>query len=126
MEREAPGTPLKVSITLTDLVSGHNVAPSLFEDDHKLNALSTALDELKQRFGPQSVIFAEMRGSQPVDPKQAAVPTRISFQHIPDISDGTKRRKPSQPRATPLASRELLEQMAALLDPLEPPPIDNE
>ena len=121
-----PGTPLKVGIVLSDLVSGHNVAQPLFEENRKLNALSTALDELKQRFGPQSVIVAEMRGSQPVDPKQAAVPTRIAFNHIPDIFEGTKRRKPSQSQATPLASRELLEQMAALLDPLEPPPIDDE
>ena len=125
-KEKPPGTPLKVGIVLSDLVSGHNVAQPLFEEDRKLNALSEALDELKQRFGPQSVIFAEMRGSQPVDPKQAAVPTRIAFNHIPDISGGTKRQKSSQSQATPLASRELLEQMAALLDPLEPPPIDDE
>lgn len=121
-----PGTPLKVGITLSDLISGHNVARPLFEEDRKLNALSAALDELKQRFGPQSVIVADMRGSQPVDPKQAAVPTRIAFNHIPDISGGAKRQKPSQPPTAAFASRELREQMAALLDPLEPPPIDNE
>ena len=125
-KEKPPGTPLKVGITLSDLVSGHNVAQPLFEEDRKLNALSTALDELKQRFGPQSIIVADMRGSKPVDPKQAAVPTRIAFNHIPDISGGTKRRKPSQPETTSLASRELLEQMAAILDPLEPPPIDDE
>ncbi len=125
-KEKPPGKPLKVGITLTDLVSGHNIAQPLFEEDRKLNALSTALDELKQRFGPQSVIFAEMRGSQPVDPKQAAVPTRIAFNHIPDISNGPKRQKPSPPQTSALASRELLEQMAALLDPLEPPPIDDE
>lgn len=127
MWKEKPsGTPLKVGIVLSDLVSGHNVAQPLFEENRKLNALSEALDELKQRFGPQSVIFAEMRGSQPVDPKQAAVPARIAFNHIPDISGGTKRRKPSQQQTTAIASRELLEQMAMLLDPLEPPPIDDE
>ena len=125
-KEKPPGKPLKVGITLTDFVSGHNVAQPLFEEDRKLNALSTALDELKQRFGPQSVIFAEMRGSQPVDPKQAAVPTRIAFSHIPDISNGPKDRKPPQPPTSAVASRQLLEQMAALLDPFEPPPIDDE
>ena len=127
MWNEKPtGKPLKIGITLTDLVSGHNVGQQLFEEDRKLNALSTALDELKQRFGPQSVIFAEMRGSKPVDPKQAAVPTRIAFNHIPALSDGSSRRTSSQPQNAPLASRELLEQMAALLDPLEPQPLDDE
>ncbi len=125
-KEKPPGTPLKIGITLSDLVSGNNVAQPLFEEDRKLNALSTALDELKQRFGPQAVIFAEMGGKRSVDPKQAAVPTRIAFNHIPDISNGPQRPKPSQSQDAPLASRQILEQMAALLDPLEPPPIDDE
>src|SRR5207245_498063 len=39
-KEKPPGTPLKVGITLSDLVSGHNVAQQLFEEDRKLNALS--------------------------------------------------------------------------------------
>ena len=115
-KEKPPGAPLKVSVTLSDLVSGHNVAQPLFEEDRRLNALSTALDELKQRFGPQSVQFAEMRGSQPVDPKQTPVPDRIAFNHIPDISNGT------QTAPTKLTSQQLLEQMAALLDSQEVDP----
>jgi DNA polymerase-4 len=112
MWKEKPrGTPLKISITLSDLVSGQNIAEPLFEEDRKLRTLSFALDELKQQFGPQSVIVADMRGTQPVNPKQAGVTTRIAFHHIPDISVGR-----SQPTPRRMSDVELLEHMAALLD----------
>ncbi|MBC7815544.1 MAG: DNA polymerase [Planctomycetaceae bacterium] len=127
-KEKPPGTPLKIGITLSDLVSGHNVAQPLFDEDRKLNALSAALDEVKQRFGPQSIIVADMRGSdsRPVDPKKAAVPTRIAFNHIPDISNGPRRMPPTSDQSSAPASRELLEQMAALMDSSDPYPLDEE
>jgi DNA polymerase-4 len=110
--KEKPrGIPLQVGVTLSDLVSGQNIAEPLFEEDRKLRALSLALDELKQRFGPQSVIVADMRGSQPVNPQQAGVPTRIAFNHIPDISAGSSRPQPQR-----ISDVVLLEHMATLLD----------
>ena len=109
-----PEIPFKVSVTLSNLVSSSNVAQPLFDEDRKLNALSDAIDELKQRFGPQAVQYAEMRGSQPLDPKQNPTTDRIAFNHIPDISSGKK--TTPQASAIKLSSRQLLDQMAALLD----------
>lgn len=123
-KEKPPGTPLKVGVVLGDLVSASNVAQSLFDEDRKLGALSSALDEIKQRLGPQAVMFAEMRGSESADPRQTAVPTRIAFNRIPDLAlEAPEKSKPRTPaasagNATPPA-RQLLEQMAALLDPFD-------
>lgn len=115
-KEKPPETPLKVGVTLSNLVSSNNVAQPLFDEDRKLNALSTAMDELKLRFGPQVVQFAEMRGTQPFDPKQNPTPDRIAFNHIPDISNAGSKKAASQTSSSKLSSHQLLDQMAALLD----------
>lgn len=76
-----PGTPLQVGVVLSDLVHDRNMAPPLFEADHKLRNLAHAMDEVQQKFGHQSVYFAGMRGTR------AQIPTRIAFTHVPEIED---------------------------------------
>ncbi len=79
-ERRPPGKPLKVGVTLEELVSRENAAPSLFESDRKRRSLSQAMDVLNTRFGIHSVYFGAMHG------QQTRNHTRIAFTRIPDLS----------------------------------------
>lgn len=79
-EQRPPGKPLKVGVTLEELVSGENAAPSLFESDRKRRSLSQAMDALNTRFGIHSVYFGAMHG------EQTRNHTRIAFTRIPDLA----------------------------------------
>jgi DNA polymerase IV len=71
--------PLKVAIALSDLTDGP-VQMSLF-DSPKSNGINLALDKVNSRFGANSLYLAsttEVLGS---------AKTRISFNHIPKLSD---------------------------------------
>ncbi|MBI5760859.1 MAG: DNA polymerase [Planctomycetales bacterium] len=80
-EGKPPGAPLHVGVVLSDLVHDRNMAPPLFEADHKLRTLSQAMDEVQRKFGVDSVRFAGMRGSR------AQIPNRIAFTHVPEIEE---------------------------------------
>jgi len=77
--RRPAGRPLKVGVTLQDIVADQNTAPSLIEEDRKRRALSTAMDSLNARFGNQSVYFGGMHGHE------GSSSTRIAFGQIPDL-----------------------------------------
>lgn len=69
--------PLKVSITLFDLVENSSASEPLFLCEQRRVSLSRTLDRLNQRFGRDTVYFGEMHGMKD------AAPTRIAFNHIP-------------------------------------------
>jgi DNA polymerase IV len=72
-----PGRPLKVSVTLTDLVAARVATPSLFDHDRRLIDLCHIMDRLNRLFGPNTIYF----GSQFDTPDSA--PMRIPFSHVP-------------------------------------------
>lgn len=78
-ERRPRGKVLKVGVVLSDLVPQYQVAPSLFVDDRKLTALAHVMDQISGKFGDKAVYFGGMHGAQ------GTAPTRIAFNHIPDI-----------------------------------------
>lgn len=73
------GRPLKVGVTLQEIVACHNTSPSLLDEDRKRLALSSAMDSLNARFGNQSVYFGGMHGHE------GSSSTRIAFNQIPDL-----------------------------------------
>ena len=71
------GKPMKVAITLVDLVADRNATGCLFEDQQKLDALADAMDRIDDRFGRHTIHSAAMCGHR------KSAPTRISFTSIP-------------------------------------------
>ncbi|HET6425496.1 MAG TPA: hypothetical protein VFG20_17540 [Planctomycetaceae bacterium] len=78
--KRPPGRPLKVSVTLSKLVSRENAAASLLVEDRERLELSQAMDRLNMRFGIHSVYFGAMHGQQ--DGNR----TRIAFHAVPDLA----------------------------------------
>ena len=78
-------TPLSVSVTLSDLVPINECAYSLFSNEYKRDKLASAVDEINERFGMNSVYFGSMH-----DASESA-PLRIAFTSIPDVvAEGTQ------------------------------------
>lgn len=75
------GRPIKVSVTLSDLVPDHAATIPLFKSDRNRVNLGRAMDKLNSKFGTNAVHLAEMHHVQ------SAAPMRISFTNIPDIID---------------------------------------
>jgi DNA polymerase IV len=81
-EHKPVGKMLKIGVVLGDLESQNNVTRSLFERDHHLNDLATALDGVNQKFGRHTLYFSGMHG-QIGDYHSAA---RIAFNRVPDLA----------------------------------------
>jgi DNA polymerase-4 len=75
--QRAAGRPMKVAVTLTDLVPARSATPSLFDHDQRLVTLCHIMDRLNRVFGPNTVYFGGMYESQD------AAPMRIPFNSIP-------------------------------------------
>jgi len=77
-------TPTQVRVVLWDLIPAATHTPSLFPDDNhpRRVALQKAMDSLTQRYGNASVYFAPAHEAH----QRCAAPMRISFTHIPDIT----------------------------------------
>lgn len=73
------GTPLKVSVTLFNLISDEERTLSFFETENR-SKLSHAMDALNLKYGKNLVYLAGMH-----ETKKGA-PTRIAFSNIPDFS----------------------------------------
>lgn len=71
--------PIMVNLALSDLTNGA-VQMSLF-DNPKTNSINHALDSVNARFGPNSLFIASTK------PVISSAKTRISFNHIPKLSD---------------------------------------
>lgn len=77
-ERPPGGIPLKVSVSLHDLVPDTSMTLSLFPEDQRRLELTRAMDAVNERFGRDSVYLAAMHRS--VD----TAPMRIAFTHVPE------------------------------------------
>lgn len=78
-QRKPAGKPLKVGVTLFDLVSDESAAMPLFAAEQNRVHLAQTMDQLNERFGPHTVYFGSMYGAQ------NTAPMRISFTSIPDL-----------------------------------------
>ncbi len=72
-----PAIPLRVGVTLSQLVADRSAEVPMYPDQVRRNALADAMDRINRRYGRDVVYSAAMMGA-----KQAA-PTRISFTQIP-------------------------------------------
>jgi hypothetical protein len=75
-EARPRGTPVKLGVVFGELVAETQATPSLFEEDHRLEALGKAMDRVNQFFGPFAVYFGGMFGMQ------KAAPPRIAFGRV--------------------------------------------
>lgn len=78
-KRKHSGTPLKVSVTLFNLILEEERTLSFFETENK-SKLSHAMDKLNLKYGKNLIYLAGMH-----ETKKGA-PTRIAFSNIPDFS----------------------------------------
>lgn len=76
--REAP--PLRVGVTLVDLVPRGFATGALFEEARRTRNLGSAIDRINAKLGRHSVYFAAMHEAR------ESAPTRIAFNHIPDLA----------------------------------------
>lgn len=72
-------TPLKVSVTLFDLISDKDRTFSFFDNPGRIR-LSQAVDAINSKYGRDTVFFAGVQLAK------VAAPTRIAFTNIPDLS----------------------------------------
>lgn len=74
-----PGSPMKISVTLFNLISDDERTLSFFETENR-SKLSHAMDALNLKYGKNLVYLAGMH-----ETKKGA-PTRIAFSNIPDFA----------------------------------------
>ena len=77
--------PVKVGVTLVDLVPARSATPSLFDHDRRLIDLSHAMDRLNRVFGPNTIYFGgmfETRESAPMRIPFSAIPTADPAVHV--------------------------------------------
>src|SRR3569832_1923880 len=74
-----PGAILKVGVTLSDLVEHSQVTRDLFDPEDQHEPLNTVLDQINQRYGPNTLNFGGAHNSR------GAAPMRIAFSHVPEL-----------------------------------------
>ena len=83
--RAEPAPILKVGVTLFDLTEQRQITRDLFEADNQHEGLNIVLDQINQRFGPNTLYFGGAHSGL------GTAPMRIAFSHIPELqveSDG--------------------------------------
>lgn len=78
-KRNKHGTPLKVSVTLFNLITDEERTLSFFENANR-NKLSHAMDALNLKYGKNLIYLVGMHATK------KGAPTRIAFSNIPDFS----------------------------------------
>jgi DNA polymerase IV len=73
------GKPVKVGVVLADLTPGGAATPSLFGEDRKWEAVSRAMDEVNEVYGPTAIYFGSMFAMR------ADNRNPIAFTNIPDV-----------------------------------------
>jgi len=71
--------PTQVAVTLYDLVASRSTTPPLFPVAQRRLNLARTMDRLNDKFGPDTIYFGGMHGMI------EAAPTRIAFNHIPEV-----------------------------------------
>jgi len=74
-----PSPILKVGVTLTDLVEHSQVTRDLFDPDDQHETLNSVLDQINQRYGPNTLYFGGAHNGR------GAAPMRIAFSHVPEL-----------------------------------------
>jgi DNA polymerase-4 len=74
-----PGPILKVGVTLSDLVEHSQVTRDLFDPDDQHEILNNVLDQINQRYGPNTLYFGGAHSGR------GAAPMRIAFSHVPEL-----------------------------------------
>ncbi len=77
--RRARWEPMKVSVTLWELVPAAQASLELFPETARKAALDATLDWLRLKYGPQAIYFGGAFGAM------QAAPMRISFTHVPNL-----------------------------------------
>ena len=80
-----PAPILKVGVTLFDLTEQRQITRDLFDAENLHQELNIVLDQINQRFGPNTLYFGGAHSGR------GAAPMRIAFSHIPELrveSDG--------------------------------------
>ncbi len=85
--------PMKVGVTLTRLVEGHNRTPAFFEKDSQRDKLNMQIDAINKTFGKNTVYFAGAHVAR------KSAPMRIAFNYIPDLDDTEKKELPPEQQA---------------------------
>lgn len=78
-QRTRGHAPFKVGMVLSELVPARSATPSLFDEDHRAESVSTAMDEVNAEFGASVVHLGAMFGMRD------AAPARVAFTQIPDF-----------------------------------------
>ncbi len=76
-----PAVPLRVGVTLSQLVANRSAELPLFADQVRRSALADAMDRINRRYGRDAVYSAAMMGAE------QSAPTRISFTQIPTLDE---------------------------------------
>ena len=71
--------PMKVSVTLWDLMPAAQETLALFAADEREAGLDAVLDRLREKYGPDALYFGGAWGAM------HEAPMRISFTHVPDL-----------------------------------------
>ena len=80
-----PAPLLKVGVTLSHLTDQNQLTRDLFDTDNLHEELNHVLDQINQRYGPNTLYFGGAHNSR------GAAPMRIAFSHVPELqveSDG--------------------------------------
>ena len=80
-----PAPILKVGVTLLHLAEHSQVTRDLFDPDDQHETLNSVLDQINQRYGPNTLYFGGAHSGR------GAAPMRIAFSHVPELqveSDG--------------------------------------
>lgn len=74
------GTILKVGVNLYDLTDHAQLSRDLFEAENQHEGLNIVLDQINQRYGPNTLYFGGAHRSM------GSAPMRIAFNHIPELT----------------------------------------
>ncbi|HEY9098574.1 MAG TPA: DNA polymerase [Thiobacillus sp.] len=80
-----PAPLLKVGVTLSHLTDQNQITRDLFETPNQHEELNTVLDQINQRYGPNTLYLGGAHDGR------GAAPMRIAFSHVPELqveSDG--------------------------------------
>ena len=78
--RPDDGTILKVGVNLYDLTDYAQLSRDLFEAENQHEGLNIVLDQINQRYGPNTLYFGGAHRSM------GSAPMRIAFNHIPELT----------------------------------------
>ena len=74
-----PAPILKVGVTLIHLTEPGHIARDLFDPADQHQALNSVLDQINQRYGPNSLYFGGAHNGL------GSAPMRIAFRHVPEL-----------------------------------------